>query len=1346
MKIINMLYENGTHLTDFIKGNTFDPSYSWLVRVYASSCEDGVCTDITSTIKSLIPSATVIGCTVGGVIYNGEIHDNGTLIVFTGFEKATVTSFRFSIEGLDDAQIADKIATSAEDFKSALGIIHIGANSPYTEKVVRRISKSMPHIILAGGVAGCPDESGEDNSLVFDHEGIYENTISITYITNDFMLAYTNAVVGHRAISDIHKITAMTGNYLDEINGIPAVNWIVDTLGTAKMSEDGAGISNDVLLKFPFVLEGEDGSSRFFEYDKEQDKIMQHHSRVDVGTDFRIGYVSPVNSAEQWLEICYDLQETPVEALFFYSCYFRKLFLNNLSKWELTPFEGMGVCGAFMFGEISTTHSAPRLYNGTCTILTMAEQASYIKPNLSAYDRVAELVKANEEISKTLQDLVITTNTTDPNSLLINAIKSEAQGIERLSSSGGTMTDFLKQRGQNDNLKLCLVCTDIEKLDKNAVAIEGLTATLNKMSEYAKENFGQFEVKFYSLNRSSFFFTTENSVADGAFISVVNGIYSAFKEDGNLNFAMTLQGVNPHDLRKYIEENSKDGRSELFSVDKSENKESDLQSEFEIVKKIKDALRNDRVVPYFQGIYDNRKNKFFAFEALMRIQTEEGDILPPGVFLEVAKKHGLYLDLSRVMICKVLDMFKDRNEIISMNLSSLDIHSPVFMREVVSRLEKMENPSHFIFELVETEQFARQEALRRFIRKLRQYGCKIAIDDFGSGYSNFIEIGNLEIDYIKINGSLTELLGTDVSYNQILESIYFLSKKMRVELIAECVETAAMQKALVSGGVRYSQGYLFSRPMPIDEFNIVAEEHAYDQEDELSESSESNIIEEIVDSKSKNMRLIWGGIATLIVIFVSIYFFSANNLKTVGEISDAFLVEMAVNMADKISQSIEDATDFLHGTESAVASHYPDMEGMTNVLGEITEINSFDDIYIKQGDNLPVNSMGVNLRTDKECDLSDVPYGEVKISPPLTDLDSGRQLFTIGTRFRETYGNTAELHGVFYLDNFSEVLNLKNFGGEAFYHLCQIDGAPLVLSGNSDNLFAGGDMYTFIGSLDIQNGHTPESIREDMEDGNSVVLKYNVAGEQRTAVMVTVPGTEWCVVSILLDDVTVQMANSIGQSTYIFAVAMIGIFAIYFIFTISMSIKTEKTLKRALEASYYLTNSLQSTIETDSLTNTYSRATAQEKIAEVVSRSGDSGMSHTLIIADADNFKGINDTYGHQIGDRYLMEFASAIKSSLRAGDILGRLGGDEFIVLLNNVGGKENARNVINRILSSVSSISIKDVDLEKVGISIGAVMIPEHSTDYTELNLMADKALYVSKNSGKSTFSFYGERMGEQ
>ncbi len=1349
MKIINMLYKNREHLENFVRRNNFTGDYTWLVRILASTPDRQQCVEIASEIKTLLPSSNVIGCTVSGVIYDAQIYDNEILVLFTGFERASVVCDFFSIEGMTDVEIAMHLEQSAEELSPALAIMHIGAITPYSEGMIRRISKSIPNTPFVGGIAACQDAQGNVNSVVFDENGAYENTISVTYISNDFVLAYTNAIVGHAPISELHTITAMTGDYIDEIDGKPSVHWINEELGISQLYENidyEATVATDILLRFPFVLEGNDGASRFVQYDAKENKLRQYYSQVEPGTQFRIGYVSPARSMEEWQNLCYDLQNTPVETMFCYSCLFRKLFLNNLSKWEMAPFLGQDVCGAFMFGEISTKNDSTYYYNGTCAVFTMAEKVNYITPDLSAYDRIEELDDTNDEMVQTLQNVIKISKGDSEFSLFEHALRDEELAMGRIQLRDDTMGRFLKERGQGGSLKLCLVCPDDYALNDSKYDIGFVIELMNRMKLYADENINELNLRFYRFGNKAFFFTVDNIVAPKLFEEAVSNIFRAFvnsEDQMRIDLAMTLQGKNPQELSDYINEVSNKEVSELFNCDSNEE-DYNLQQEFVVVEQIKDALENDGVVPYFQGIYDSHNSRFFAYESLMRIQTSKGDVLLPGVFMEVAKKHGLYLELSYQMVRKVLDLFADRNEIITMNLSSLDVHSSEFVEMIFERLGKMKNSGHFIFELVETEKFAGQEVLRQFIRKLRQHGAKIAIDDFGSGYSNFIEIGNLEIDYIKINGSLTELLGTDVSYNQILDSISYLSKKMQVDLIAECVETAAMQRTLVNSGVRYSQGYLFSRPMPIEEFYVVAE----DNQIKGSKKDKNNSITDLFDSNIKRRERFWtllgGGLLTAFLVVISIVLFMTNNLRAVEDINDEFLIEMATSMADKVSATVEDSSELLLATEIAVSSHYPEGEGMAVVLGEITNINAFDNMYVSIEGATPVDSHGKPLVTEEKLNVGDLQEGEVRILQPTVDENTGRQLFAIVTKFNAGEGVDAELYGVFYLDEFASVLDLKNFGGEAFYHLCQVDGVPIILSGSSNNLFVEGDMYQFIESLGMKNGHTAESLRKDMEEGETALLKYEVNGEDRTAVMVPVPNTDWCVVSILLDNVTVEMTRKIDVSTYGFAVAIISVFGLYLAFNLLINRKNEKNLKRALESSHYLANSLQATMETDSLTKTYSRATAQEKIAEAFLRldQEDGHSVSALMLVDVDNFKKINDIYGHQAGDMYLIELVSALKSSLRTGDILGRLGGDEFVIMLSDVCSRDNARVVIERIIANVNAITLNEVDLSEVGISVGVVMAPEHATDYTKLNSMADKALYEAKSAGKNTYVFYEEK----
>ncbi len=507
----------------------------------------------------------------------------------------------------------------------------------------------------------------------------------------------------------------------------------------------------------------------------------------------------------------------------------------------------------------------------------------------------------------------------------------------------------------------------------------------------------------------------------------------------------------------------------------------------------------------------------------------------------------------------------------------------------------------------------------------------------------------------------------------------------------------------------------------------------------LSTEKNNDINNQNVNKKS-NSFLYWGAVVVALLTVFSFLYFANNNQQKVKNMSDTFLSEIATGLSDKIALLVEDSSLSLTAFANYTSVFLDNNDDIYYFLNTAKDNTQFDDIFISFEGEQPINSEKESLNIEMSEVFGVATEGEVKIFSPIND-DDGTEYLLFGIPVYSDGERIAELYGVYYLDNFSEVLDLKSFGGEAFYHLCEVDGTPIYLSGSDDNLFQDGDMYSFIGSLDIYNGHTTQSIRTDMEAGKSVILNYMINSQDRSAVMVRVPGTDWCVVSIVLADVNLDMLQQISDDTILFLIFLVVIFGLYFVINLVLARRTRRALINSLESSQRLTDSLQTTIETDSLTGAYSRATAAQKITETINEGRRLGDTHALAILDVDNFKGVNDTYGHQTGDIYLKALVLAIRAGLRSGDILGRLGGDEFIMLLNNVNTPEASKRVIERIFDNVKNIEIDDVSLDNVSVSAGVVMINGEKHSYDELSHMADTALYDAKRDGKNICRFYNE-----
>lgn len=252
----------------------------------------------------------------------------------------------------------------------------------------------------------------------------------------------------------------------------------------------------------------------------------------------------------------------------------------------------------------------------------------------------------------------------------------------------------------------------------------------------------------------------------------------------------------------------------LLSYDVLDNIKASLKENLSMLKTIKIALRDNKIFPYYQPIYNIAKNGINRYEALIRLEDENGFIIPPGpYFLEVAKKGKLYADVTKILFLKVLDKIRDSGCEISVNLSSLDIEDQV-MSEYLLRLlkENADITDKLIFELLEDKETQDYEYVNHFIDEARKLGVKIAIDDFGSGYSNFIRIVEFKPDIIKIDGSLIADLAISDSHRKTVEAISLFAQKLGAKTVAEYVINEKTYDIIKEIGIDYAQGYYIGKP------------------------------------------------------------------------------------------------------------------------------------------------------------------------------------------------------------------------------------------------------------------------------------------------------------------------------------------------------------------------------------------------------------------------------------------------------------------------------------------------------------------------------------------------------
>ncbi|WP_297940943.1 EAL domain-containing protein [uncultured Campylobacter sp.] len=230
---------------------------------------------------------------------------------------------------------------------------------------------------------------------------------------------------------------------------------------------------------------------------------------------------------------------------------------------------------------------------------------------------------------------------------------------------------------------------------------------------------------------------------------------------------------------------------------------------------IENALYNDTVIVECQPIYDvsGETARVKYYEVLVRLIDENGKIRYPGEFLDIAKKISLYNDITKKVVEHVFRLVeKFTNTSFSMNLSSSDIANESIRDLIEKKLRVCSRPEHVYFEILESEGVDDYKIVNDFINKIRAYDCKISIDDFGSGYSNYYRILELDIDTIKIDGSIIKKLPYDKNARYLLQTIIDFAGRQGYNVVAEFVSSEEILAEIKKFGIKYAQGFLLGKP------------------------------------------------------------------------------------------------------------------------------------------------------------------------------------------------------------------------------------------------------------------------------------------------------------------------------------------------------------------------------------------------------------------------------------------------------------------------------------------------------------------------------------------------------
>lgn len=419
--------------------------------------------------------------------------------------------------------------------------------------------------------------------------------------------------------------------------------------------------------------------------------------------------------------------------------------------------------------------------------------------------------------------------------VLVNNLKKDAANILKLKEKSEKALKTDKLTGLNNKIAFnhdikkskntSIVLLDITDF-RSINAIGGYKGGDNILQQFSAflsdhiKGFKSYNLYRVGIDQFALVIKEKNEIELNIIVSgLIKKIESTTFKYKDLDLQLYIQAgiaVNSNSLRNAeIAINKTKNSFQKISFYNKEMKEDkqNIKSNIEMLKKLETAMKENKVRPFFQPIVDLQTKETVKYEALVRLIDEDSRAISPYFFLELSKKSKHYSKITQLVIKKSFEFIKETNNCVSINLSYMDINDPSTLDFIKHYLK--ENPQiakNITFELLESDDIDDYGNLLKFSQMIKSFGCLLAIDDFGSGYSNFTHLFNTKPDIVKIDGSLIKDIDKDETSKNIVKALIRLCKESNIKTVAEFVDNDNVDRIITQMGVDFGQGYFYSPP------------------------------------------------------------------------------------------------------------------------------------------------------------------------------------------------------------------------------------------------------------------------------------------------------------------------------------------------------------------------------------------------------------------------------------------------------------------------------------------------------------------------------------------------------
>lgn len=449
-------------------------------------------------------------------------------------------------------------------------------------------------------------------------------------------------------------------------------------------------------------------------------------------------------------------------------------------------------------GVIKNRSKSGKTYYVDSTLTPILDQNGEIKNFLALRYDITDVIEQKQRINKQLRDRL--TGLPNRTKLIEDLDNNEYKALGLLNIDAFQEVNDLYGQMIGDELLRCVAIYIHKNIDRIHCYLYKLQAdeyAIGSKLPYDHDHFKDVVHDMIQRLAKHTFMIDDNEIH----INVTGGI----------SYGSGIQLLSHADIAK---KKAKENKQSFLVFDENMQEKERYANNQEVLKILKDAIKNDRIVPYFQPIFSNETMEIKKYEALIRMLDKDGKVISPYTFLDIAKKSRIYPQLTKIMIDKVFDLFKDKNMHFTINLSIEDILNIDMNIYLFNALSHFPKPQNVIFEITESEGISNYNQIKEFIQKLKKYDSHVAIDDFGSGYSNFMHLLELNIDYIKIDGSIIKKILTDKNSQVLTRAIVSVAKELDMKVIAEFVSDEDILNAVREIGIDLSQGFYLGKPSP----------------------------------------------------------------------------------------------------------------------------------------------------------------------------------------------------------------------------------------------------------------------------------------------------------------------------------------------------------------------------------------------------------------------------------------------------------------------------------------------------------------------------------------------------